>query len=199
MPVHPSTSWLSPCSKSPVLRSPSEHLRIGSHRNLHPHHVTSCSGWLDRCSNRSWSARSLAPRLRAEIPALLSEVTAVMRLLAGVLVALLTAPMASRADTSESTRGKPVLVTGASSGIGLKITERLAADGYFVYATARKDADLKALGAIKNVQPVHLDVTQPADIAAAVKAVTQAGRGLYGLVNNAGVATFGTIADMRIE
>lgn len=68
-----------------------------------------------------------------------------------------------------------------------------------MYATARKEEDLKALGAIKNVQPLHLDVTQPADIAAAVAAVTKAGRGLYGLVNNAGVATFGTIADMRME
>ena len=34
-----------------------------------------------------------------------------------------------------------------------KITERLAANGYFVYATARKEEDLKALGAIKNIQP----------------------------------------------
>ena len=44
-------------------------------------------------------------------------------------------------------------MTGASTGIGRKITERLAADGHFVYAGARKEADLKALGEIKNVQP----------------------------------------------
>lgn len=94
---------------------------------------------------------------------------------------------------------KTVLVTGANSGIGRKITERLAADGYFVYATARKEEDLKALASLKNVQPVRLDVTQPADIAAAVQTITNAGRGLYGLVNNAGVATVGSIADTSPE
>lgn len=115
------------------------------------------------------------------------------------MCALLAALPCARAQPSEQTVFKAVLVTGASSGIGRKITERLAADGYFVYATARKDADLKMLAAIKNVQPVRLDVTQPADIAAAVDLVNKAGRGLYALVNNAGVGTYGTIADMSPE
>jgi NAD(P)-dependent dehydrogenase (short-subunit alcohol dehydrogenase family) len=92
---------------------------------------------------------------------------------------------------------KAVLVTGASTGIGRKITERLAADGYFVYAGARKDADLKALSAIKNVQALRLDVTSPQDIDAAVETVTKGSRGLYGLVNNAGIATIATVADTK--
>ena len=82
---------------------------------------------------------------------------------------------------------KAVLVTGASSGIGRKITERLAANGFFVYAGARSQPDLDALNAIKNVQAVRLDVTVPTDISAAVATVTKAGRGLWGVVNNAGV------------
>lgn len=94
---------------------------------------------------------------------------------------------------------KAVLVTGASSGIGRKITEKLAADGYFVYAGARKEEDLKALGAIRNVQAIRLDVTKLEDIDAAVETVKHAGRGLYGLVNNAGVATWGTFAEMKPE
>ncbi len=94
---------------------------------------------------------------------------------------------------------KSVLVTGASTGIGRKITERLAADGYFVYAGARKEADLKALGQIKNVQAIQLDVTKPEDIEAAVAAVTQGGRGLYGLINNAGIAAVGSLADTKLE
>ena len=94
---------------------------------------------------------------------------------------------------------KAVLVTGASSGIGRKIVDRLAADGYFVYATARKPEDIKALAAIKNVQALSLDVTRPDEIAAAVTTISKAGRGLYGLVNNAGIATAGYLADMRFE
>jgi NAD(P)-dependent dehydrogenase (short-subunit alcohol dehydrogenase family) len=122
-----------------------------------------------------------------------------MRILLTTMCALLAALICAPAQPAEPAVSKAVLVTGASSGIGRKITEHLAAEGYLVYATARKEEDLKALGKIKNVQPLRLDVTQPADIAAAVEAVTKAGRGLYGLVNNAGVATLGTIANMRME
>jgi NAD(P)-dependent dehydrogenase (short-subunit alcohol dehydrogenase family) len=96
----------------------------------------------------------------------------------------------TRADTPGSaTRQKAILVTGASTGIGRNIVEHLSAEGYFIYATARKDADLAALAKLKNVQPIRLDVTKPEEIAAAVETVRAAGRGLYGLVNNAGVGT----------
>jgi NAD(P)-dependent dehydrogenase (short-subunit alcohol dehydrogenase family) len=90
-----------------------------------------------------------------------------------------------------------VLVTGASSGIGRKITEALAAQGYFVYAGARKAEDISALNAIKNVQAVKLDVTVPADIAAAVETVRKGGRGLHGVVNNAGVAVVAPLIDVE--
>lgn len=112
------------------------------------------------------------------------------------LACLLTATP-GLADTPAATPQKAVLVTGASTGIGRKITERLAAGGYFVYAGARKEADLKELGAIKNVQAVRLDVTDSKDIAAAVEIITKAGRGLYGLVNNAGVAISGAFTDTK--
>jgi len=84
---------------------------------------------------------------------------------------------------------KAVLVTGASTGIGRKITEVLAAKGYFVYAGARKQKDLDALNAIDNVQSIRLDVTIQQEIDAAVQTVRDGGRGLYGLVNNAGVGS----------
>jgi NAD(P)-dependent dehydrogenase (short-subunit alcohol dehydrogenase family) len=91
---------------------------------------------------------------------------------------------------------KAVLVTGASSGIGRNITERLAGNGYFVYATARKDKDLEALNALENVQAIRLDVTSQDDVDAAVAAVKAGGRGLHGVVNNAGVASSGSMTQI---
>ena len=82
----------------------------------------------------------------------------------------------------------PILVTGASSGIGRNITERLAGNGHFVYATARNAEDLESLNSIDNVQGIRLDVTSQDDVDAAVETVAGEGRGLHGIVNNAGVA-----------
>jgi NADPH:quinone reductase-like Zn-dependent oxidoreductase len=54
---------------------------------------------------------------------------------------------------------KAVLITGASTGIGRNMAERLAKEGYFVYAGARKDKDLAELDALENIKAVRLDVT----------------------------------------
>jgi NADP-dependent 3-hydroxy acid dehydrogenase YdfG len=83
------------------------------------------------------------------------------RMLIGSRMLLSALPTDGNAANSPDHNQKAILVTGASTGIGRKITERLAADGYFVYAGARKEADLEALGAIQNVQAVRLDVTKP--------------------------------------
>ena len=128
-----------------------------------------------------------------------STVKLFMRFLATVLLAAFATSMLSAEQPASPNGSTAILVTGASTGIGRKITERLAADGYFVYATARKEEDLKALGSIKNVQAVRLDVTHPEDIAIAVETISKARRGLYGLVNNAGILTAGSIADMKFD
>ena len=91
------------------------------------------------------------------------------------------------ANAATNPNQKAVLVTGASSGLGRAMAETMAANGYFVYAGARKDKDLEELNAIENIQGVRLDVNKQEQIDAAVKTITEAGRGLYGLVNNAGV------------
>ncbi len=115
-------------------------------------------------------------------------------LLLPLLAFLACSPTLHAADAP--TARKAILVTGASTGIGRSITGRLAAEGHFVYAGARKDADLAELNRIPNVEAVRLDVTNPADIAAAVSQVERGGRGLHALVNNAGVAVSGPLATM---
>ena len=121
------------------------------------------------------------------------------RTVAALWIFLSLVPLTYGAEAPNTRSMKAVLVTGASTGIGRKITERLAGDGYFVYAGARKDSDLHALAAIKNVQAVRLDVTKVEDIEAARKIIEGGHRGLYGLVNNAGVVTIGKIMDTKME
>jgi NAD(P)-dependent dehydrogenase (short-subunit alcohol dehydrogenase family) len=103
-------------------------------------------------------------------------------------VTVVAASAATTVSAQQPSTQRAVVVTGASSGIGRKITELLASQGHFVYAGARKPEDIAALSKIKNVQGIRLDVTVPADIAAAVETVRRGGRGLHGVVNNAGVA-----------
>ena len=105
-----------------------------------------------------------------------------------LLLSVIALPAATPIAAQQSPTQRAVVVTGASSGIGRKITELLASQGHFVYAGARKPEDIAALSQIKNVQGVKLDVTVPSDIAAAVETVRKGGRGLQGVVNNAGVA-----------
>ena len=118
----------------------------------------------------------------------------VLKVAVGIAVgtSFLSATPTSAADDGQ----KAVLITGASTGIGRKTATLLAANGYFVYAGARKQSDLDALNAIENVKSVRLDVTIQADIDAAVKTVSDDGRGLHGLVNNAGVAIAGPLIEV---
>lgn len=89
---------------------------------------------------------------------------------------------------------QPILITGASSGIGNHITRYLAERGLRVYAAARKDADLAALEAIENVTPLKIDVRHPDLIQVALEQVNRLGTGLYGLVNNAGIGGLGLLS-----
>ncbi len=72
---------------------------------------------------------------------------------------------------------------------------RLDRAGWRVFAGVRKraDADVAARGGSERMTPLILDVTDPAQIAAAAERVgAAAGRGgLDGLVNNAGIGVAG--------
>ena len=90
---------------------------------------------------------------------------------------------------------KAVLITGASTGIGRLTAETLAKEGYFIYAGARKQKDIDALNKIPNIMAVKLDVTKQEQVDAAVATIKKEGRGLYGLVNNAGVGSGGPLIE----
>ena len=90
-----------------------------------------------------------------------------------------------------------VLISGASTGIGRACALDLAARGVRVFAGVRRPEDGDALRAAagERVVPIHLDVTDDATIAAAVKAIAEANGEavLAGLVNNAGIVVAGPL------
>ena len=100
-----------------------------------------------------------------------------------------------RADEAQ----KAVLITGASSGIGRNMAETLAREGYYVYAGARSQRDIDELSAIDNVTGIRLDVNKQDEIDDAVRFVAAEGRGLYGLVNNAGVGVIAPLIEVDEE
>ena len=90
------------------------------------------------------------------------------------------------------------LVTGASSGMGKATAKQLLADGYTVYAAARrleKMEDLKALGA----RTLKMDITTEEDVQAVVQTITEEAGGVDVLVNNAGFAVYGPMEDVSPE
>ena len=119
------------------------------------------------------------------------------KLLVALCVLLSVAQMQGANAQDESQ--KAVLITGASTGIGRNMAETLAAEGYYVYAGARKQADIDALSAIDNIQGIRLDVTIQEEIDTAVETVRKEGRGLFGLVNNAGVGVLGPMIEVDEE
>ena len=94
---------------------------------------------------------------------------------------------------------KAVLVTGASSGLGLSMTQELSENGFFVYAGVLHKDEMQAMNEMDNVTAVQFDVRHQNEIDAAVKFVKEQGRGLYGLINNAGVAVFGPMLELPVE
>ena len=92
----------------------------------------------------------------------------------------------------------PVLVTGTSSGIGRAITELLSSQGHEVIATARRRSDLEALARLRGVTPLRLDVTEDDEVGKIAQWIRDSRKGLYGLVNNAGVGGFGPLVETPV-
>jgi NAD(P)-dependent dehydrogenase (short-subunit alcohol dehydrogenase family) len=94
-----------------------------------------------------------------------------------------------------------ILISGASTGIGRACAVHMAASGCSVWAGVRteKSADeIKSMN-VRGLQPLFLDVTDEASIAAAVSMVKKKAGMLHGLVNNAGIAVGGPIEGLATE
>jgi NAD(P)-dependent dehydrogenase (short-subunit alcohol dehydrogenase family) len=93
---------------------------------------------------------------------------------------------------------RAVLITGCSTGIGAATAAHLAAQGWNVYATARRVDTLRDLEA-KGCRALALDVTDEASCRAAVEAVEAAEGAVGVLVNNAGYSQSGAVESVPDE
>lgn len=92
---------------------------------------------------------------------------------------------------------KNIIITGASSGFGLKAAKDFADQGYQVFATMRQPegknaavkADLQAHSA--NIQVVDMDVTSDESVKTAIAGVLAKAGSIDILINNAGIMYLG--------
>jgi len=98
-------------------------------------------------------------------------------------------------------RGRRVLISGASSGIGFATARLLAGEGAEVCLVARDHERLRAaVDAIGPAAwPVSCDLADPASVAALADAVGSRWSALDGLVNNAGIAPMAAVDDTTTE
>ena len=99
--------------------------------------------------------------------------------------------------------GRAVVITGASTGIGAACAVHLDRLGFVVFAGVRKVEDGEALqrqGGTNRLIPLILDVTDDASIqqSRAIVAEHVGTSGLFGLINNAGIAVVGPLEAVPI-
>ena len=90
---------------------------------------------------------------------------------------------------------KVILVTGASSGIGLACANALQAKGHIVYGAAR---DVNRMQSV-SFKPIAVDVTNDAAVTNAINTILKAEGKLDVLVNNAGNGIAGPAYAMPVD
>lgn len=99
-------------------------------------------------------------------------------------------------------KGKTAIVTGGSRGLGKATAIALAKEGVNVGITGRNEqklqetvAELKALGI--NASYAVFNVTVQAEVATGIQKIAAALGSIDILINNAGIAAFGSVVDME--
>nr|XP_023028671.1 farnesol dehydrogenase-like [Leptinotarsa decemlineata] len=100
--------------------------------------------------------------------------------------------------------GKVAIVTGASSGIGKSIAEKLVEAGLIVVGLARRKNKLEQIagelsGKAGKFHPVQADISSEAEILSAFKWIKENLGPIHILVNNAGVMNFGLLSEGETE
>jgi NADP-dependent 3-hydroxy acid dehydrogenase YdfG len=100
-----------------------------------------------------------------------------------------------------SLEGKVAIVTGASKGLGLAITRRLASGGARVVAAARSEDKLEALAKEHpdKIVAFPCDVTQSSQVKALIDFTVERYGQLDILVNNAGLGRFAPVDQLSEE
>jgi NAD(P)-dependent dehydrogenase (short-subunit alcohol dehydrogenase family) len=99
------------------------------------------------------------------------------------------------AGHTQSNEAPVWLITGCSTGFGQELSKQAIERGYRTVVTARDLTKLPGDMASDQVLVLTLDVTQPEQVAAAVKAAEARFGGIDVLVNNAGIGYFAAIEE----
>ncbi len=98
---------------------------------------------------------------------------------------------------------RSIVVTGASTGIGWGCVKVLAARGFHVFGSVRRQTDAERLSREFGARftPLLFDVTDPSAVAAGAAHVRErlGGQTLFGLVNNAGIANPGPLLHIPLD
>ena len=101
--------------------------------------------------------------------------------------------------------GKTVLITGASSGIGLEFARLFARDGFNLVLVARNQASLEHLAIeLAAAHPIQVtvivqDLTDPASPEVILEQLSSKSISIDVLVNNAGTQVYGEFIKANLE
>jgi NAD(P)-dependent dehydrogenase (short-subunit alcohol dehydrogenase family) len=95
---------------------------------------------------------------------------------------------------------RSILITGASSGIGLASARVMKARGWRVLATARAPEDLQRLERDERVEALSLELSDPNSIASCAKeALVRTDGKLYALFSNGAFGQVGAVEDLSAD